>query len=72
VNKSAQGRDIGSNLLYFIKSFFLLDNKTGCRFLTVDAYSEAVDFYKKLGFEYLNHDDEDTKTRLLYYDLAMI
>jgi GNAT superfamily N-acetyltransferase len=72
VSKSAQGRDIGSNLLYFIKSFFLLDNKTGCRFLTVDAYSEAVNFYKKLGFEYLNHDDADTKTRLLYYDLAMI
>jgi GNAT superfamily N-acetyltransferase len=72
VATSAQSMHVGAYLIDFIKSFFLLDNKTGCRFLTVDAYSEAVDFYKKLGFEYLNHDDEDTKTRLLYYDLAMI
>ena len=28
----------------------VLENKTGCRFLTVDAYAAAVPFYEKNGF----------------------
>ena len=32
----------------FIKSFFLIDNKTGCRFITVDAYSDAISFMKEI------------------------
>ena len=69
VAKSMKGKSIGSFLLDFIKSFFVVDNKTGCRFLTVDAYADAVPFYLKNGFVPLNDDDKDDDTRLLYFDL---
>ena len=64
-----KGKNIGSFLLDFIKSYFVVDNKTGCRFLTVDAYADAVPFYLKNGFVPLNEDDKDDDTRLLYFDL---
>ena len=69
VAKSMKGKNIGSFLLDFIKSFFVIDNKTGCRFLTVDAYADAVPFYLKNGFVPLNDEDKDDDTRLLYFDL---
>ena len=39
VDEELKGHSIGTLLLDFIKSYFVVDNKTGCRFLTVDAYS---------------------------------
>ena len=72
VDISAKGMRIGSYLIDFIKSYFLMDNKTGCRFLTVDAYAGAVPFYLKNGFIPLNDQDDDADTRLLNIDLATI
>lgn len=69
VDVSAKGLHIGSQLLDFMKSYFITDNKTGCRFLTVDAYAAAIPFYEKNGFISLNSDDEDSSTQLLYFDL---
>lgn len=70
VDKKARGISAGTFLLDFIKSYFINDNKTGCRFITVDAYLPAIPFYEKNGFVPLNTDDEDaTYTRLLYFDL---
>ena len=66
---SVKGQSIGSFLLNFIKSYFIIENKTGCRFLTVDAYAAAVPFYMKNGFVPLNDEDVDSATRLLYFDL---
>lgn len=34
------------------------DNKTGCCFLTVDAYPSAVPFYLKNGFKFLGGEEE--------------
>ena len=48
---------------------FALDNKAGCRFLTVDAYLDAVTFYVKNEFQFMNADNDDPHTRLMYYDL---
>ncbi len=45
------------------------DNKTGCRFITVDAYAAAIPFYLRNGFVPLNDEDIDEPTRLLYFDL---
>jgi len=64
-----QDKQIGRFLLYFIKTYFAEDNKTGCRFLTVDAYADAVPFYERNGFIPLNEDDKDERTRLMYFDL---
>ncbi|RHE91594.1 GNAT family N-acetyltransferase [Bacteroides intestinalis] len=62
-------KHIGTRVLNFIKSYFIEDNKTGCRFITVDAYSSAIPFDLKNGFEPLTSDDENDATRLLYFDL---
>lgn len=72
VDKTLKGQSIGTYLLNFIKSFFVVNNKTGCRFLTVDAYKATVPFYEKNGFVPLNDDDIDAPTRLLYFDLKDI
>ena len=69
VDESLKGQSIGTILLRFIKSYFVIDNKTGCRFITVDAYANAIPFYMRNGFVPLNNDDKDEPTRLLYFDL---
>ena len=69
VDNAAKNLHIGSNLIRFIKRYFITDNKTGCRFLTVDAYADAIPFYLKNGFIPLNEDDAGQATRLLFFDL---
>ena len=62
------------------------NNKTGCRYLVVDAYNTEIPiaFYKKNGFdfifstetqemEYRNiKSDQQLRTRLMYYDLIRL
>lgn len=69
VSMDLKGQRIGEFLIDFIRSFFLADNKTGCRFLTVDAYAAAIPFYLKQKFVPLTVEDEEAPTRLLYFDL---
>ena len=69
VDETAKGLRIGTTILNYIKSMFVINNKTGCRFLTVDAYLNAVPFYEKNGFRFMNAEDNDPHTRLMYYDL---
>ena len=69
VSNCMKGKSLGSFLMMFIKTYFVLYNKTGCRFITVDAYCDAIPFYEKNGFIPLNEDDVHDKTRLLYFDL---
>lgn len=70
VSLSAREMHLGSYLIDFIKAFFLIDNKTGCRFVTVDAYRSAIPFYEKNGFVPLVAEYDGGMTRLLYFDLA--
>lgn len=70
VNHTYQGKALGAFLIDFIKAFFIFDNKTGCRFVTVDAYRSAMPFYEKNGFLPLLEEDDGEMTRLLYFDLA--
>lgn len=69
VDTTVKGQQIGTTVIDYIKSMFTLNNKTGCRFLTVDAYLNAVPFYEKNGFRFMNAKDNDPHTRLMYYDL---
>ena len=69
VDNTAKGRQIGTAVVDYIKSMFVIENKTGCRFLTVDAYLDAVPFYVKNEFNFMNAEDSDPHTRLMYYDL---
>ena len=68
ISKNLQGTGVGTNIIDFIKLYFLEDNKTGCRFITVDAYNAAVPFYEKNGFDFLVKKDENP-TQLMYFDL---
>jgi len=72
VDINSRGQQIGTIVLDYIKSMFVYENKTGCRFLTVDAYLEAVPFYEKNGFRHMTHNDNDPHTRLMYFDLLDI
>ena len=86
VSKDFRSKHIGSDVLRHIKYWFLEpQNKTGCRYVLVDAYNDlaTLAFYERNGFhtvfstekqekEY-RHIDEDVRlnTRLMYYDLIL-
>jgi len=78
------GEHIGTDLMDFIKFWFTEpDNKTGCRYLVVDAYNMEIPikFYQKNGFKQLFCTEEQEKeyrnisangtllTRLMFFDL---
>lgn len=80
----AANDELRRQLMAFIKDWFRHeDNKTGCRFIVVDAYNEEkiLRYYERNGFvplyktdviEKQYYDipqDEPLKTRLLYFDL---
>jgi GNAT superfamily N-acetyltransferase len=71
VHKEFQGRSIGTHTLNMVKKFFITDNRTGCRFLTVDAYNkpEVLKFYARNGFKPFTEKDKLKPTRALYFDL---
>jgi GNAT superfamily N-acetyltransferase len=56
------GQDLGSKVLDFIKSWFIdPQNKTGCRYIVVDAVNteKVLTFYEKNGFKYIFASDEE-------------
>ena len=70
VSLDYRGQNIGSELLSGIK--YLLNtesHRAAFRFLTVDAYLSAIDFYRKNGFKELTKKDEDEHTRLMFFDM---
>lgn len=87
VNILFQGKEyqIGSQLMSFIRDWFRdADNKTGCRFLVVDAYNDSATlryYIDRNNFRPLHKTEQDEKafydippeepllTRLLYLDL---
>ncbi len=71
VRKALHGCGIGSLMLDAAKLFFFKDIKAGCRFLTLDAYPEKVEFYKKNRFRemQLAEDAEKRDTVPMFFDL---
>lgn len=72
-HKDRQSQGIGKSILDFLKVWFTDGNKTGCRFIVVDANNNerSIKFYKKNGFDYLDicPKSEKEKTRLMFFDL---
>lgn len=81
-----KGMSIGSQILDYIKGWFRSeDNKTGCRFIVVDAYNneKTLHFYEKNGFKPLYKteqeerdflelkDGEPLETRFMFFDLKL-
>lgn len=69
VSEEYANKGLGKAIIRFIKHLFTHGNRTGCRFITVDAYRDALGFYEKVGFDYITIKDENDETRLMYYDL---
>lgn len=81
-----KGMNIGSQIVEFIKDWFRSkDNKTGCRFIVVDAYNNdmTLHFYEKNGFRPLYkteqeerdflglRPEESLETRFMFFDLKV-
>ncbi len=79
-----KGMSVGSQILDYLKDWFRSsDNKTGCRFIVVDAYNnpQTLHFYEKNGFKPLYKTEQDERdffnldsneqlnTRFFYFDL---
>ena len=72
VSNAHKGQSIGTGILDYLKQLFIDNNRTGCRFITVDAYRKALSFYERNGFDYLTTQDVEQDTRLMYFDLSTI
>lgn len=74
VNTKYANNGIGSDILNFVKQFFISNNRTGCSFITVDALREAIPFYLKNDFKYLDKASasSNSDTCLMYYDLTKL
>lgn len=70
-DKDKQSKGIGSEILNFIKGWFTEGNKTGCRFIIVDANNNdsTIRFYSRNDFLFLSAQDTKDATRLMYFDL---
>ena len=71
-DRKYRGKGVGAMLVNLIVASYKNDSKAGCRFITVDAYADALDFYFKQGFAPLSKSDEGADTRLLYFDLESL
>lgn len=80
VNQKFQhtGDSWGSMILSYIKHWMVTNNKTGCRFITVDAYKNAVPFYEKNGFLFMGNNERQRylsgkyNTIAMYFDLRNV
>ena len=87
VSRDFQDRHVGSEIIEFVKYWFIEpNNKTGCRFVLVDAYNtpSTIKFYEKNGFKMMFSSEEQEiqyrrlkpevllKTRIMYFDLISL
>jgi GNAT superfamily N-acetyltransferase len=72
ISAKHQKNGLGTKIIDFIKIWFSEENKTGCRFITVDAYSDSISFYQKNGFKFLTTKDEQEDTRQMYFNLGQL
>jgi hypothetical protein len=69
VHNDYKFQDIGTAILDYLKKLFIDNNRTGCSYITVDAYKNSLKFYEKNEFDYLTKADLNKDTRLMFFDL---
>ena len=70
VSKDYRHLGIGSKIMDMIKHVLYSEvSHSYFRFLTVDAYISAIPFYEKNDFRFLDAEDKNKHTRLMYYDM---
>lgn len=68
-DKTIQNSGLGTQILDYIKGWFISENKTGCQYITVDAYKQSLRFYEKNSFQYFTDTDKNADTRQMYFSL---
>lgn len=70
VSSQYRGRNIGTDLMNLLKDMLNGNpNYSAFRFLTVDAYISAINFYLKNNFKPLSEKIQNDHTRLLFFDM---
>lgn len=69
VAKEFQRGGVGTQTINLIKHLFVLNNRTGCRLLTLECTKDVMPFYWKNEFEVLHHRDDGSGTRHMWFDL---
>ena len=71
IRSEIQGKNVGSHLMNLLKTLFVVDNRTGCRIMTVDAYNKprVLNFYQRNEFSFLTEKDTTKHTRAMWFDL---
>jgi len=67
------GFGIGRHIIDAVRIMYISKpHHAGCRFLIVDAYRSALQFYEKNNFRYLTTKDKEDDTRIMYFDLKSV
>lgn len=71
VHYEFQSKGIGSDVITMIKDFMCHDNRTGCRYITLDAYNnpKVTRFYQRNGFILLKDPQPQRRQEHMYFDL---
>lgn len=70
VSSKYRGRNIGTDLMNLLKGMLNNNpNYSAFRYLTVDAYLSAIDFYQKNKFKILSEKILNDHTRLMFFDM---
>lgn len=73
VSKAYRGRNIGTDLMNLIKEMLNSNpNYSAFRYLTVDAYKSAIDFYHKNDFKILSVKAVNEFTQLMFFDMMSL
>ena len=72
IDLTQRKKGLGSSLLDIVKYSLRNDPQSGCRFITVDAYNDAIAFYQKNGFVMLNEFQKERRTQPMFFDLAQL
>jgi hypothetical protein len=74
VSCALQRKNLGTYIINMAKVFFTTDNRTGCRFLTVDALNNpnVIKFYTQNDFQVLKKQKNNKKTVIMYLDLKRL
>lgn len=73
VNKGIQISGLGRMIVNNVIEYAINQNENcACKIITVDAYSESLGFYEKMGFEYFSENDSEESERQMFLDLTPI
>jgi predicted GNAT family N-acyltransferase len=73
VTNDIQRNGLGKIIVNSIIDYAIgVNEECACKIITVDAYTQSLPFYEKLGFKYFSDNDIENDTRQMYLNLTPI